>query len=87
MKKVEKGHRHEFIAKGNMWPEWGSFIVGVAGGYEVFENDEDGTKWLEKFEKSQSLKRSSEKKAEKKEEEKYFERELPYTGPIGFRAA
>lgn len=73
--------RHEFIPTGTIWPEWSNFLVGVAGGFEAFENESDYEKFLKSYRRKH--------KNDKIEPCRIVETEtseLPRTGKIGFAA-
>lgn len=47
--------RSEFCPMGTSWPEWAIYIVGISGGFQCFESEEDGIKWLDEFHKKERL--------------------------------
>lgn len=70
--KFKKG----LIKRGEPWPEWANFIVGVAEGFEAFEDE----KSYEKFLKNYREKHKNDVHIPYKPEED----ETPRMGKIGF---
>lgn len=44
-------YRSGFFPIGEKWPEWGLFIIGIGGGFQMFEDEAESTKWYEEFKK------------------------------------
>lgn len=70
--------KHEKIAKGEHWPDWANYIVGLGDGWELFEDVKEGEAWMAEY-----------RETHKNDFKPYVpkaEDESPKMGAIGFAA-